>query len=240
MTDRDEIQHFAQNAAAQVDGTCLVTLGGSRAYGTDRPGSDLDLSGVYIAPLTEVLGLSPPSKAHRFADRDVTFFELAHFCKLAAAANPTILEMLWGPRLIETLHGAMLFVRRDLFLSRRVRHTYGGYAIQQLRKAKKGSGGSRGRGHFEREKFLMHTLRLAEAGLHAVRTGEIMVQVPDPEGLWARARRPVDDVEADVMGIVSQMDESIETSPLPPGPDVDQINALLYEIRMDTRVKDAA
>lgn len=231
--DDATIVRFAQSAAEQVPGTVLVTLAGSRAYGTHRPGSDLDLSGVYVAPLSQVLGLAPPPKTRKLWDRDVTLFELSHFCKLAASANPTILEVLWGPALVRTLDGGRLRVRRRMFLSRRVVKTYGGYAIQQLRKAEAGSGGSRGREHFKREKFLMHTLRLAEAGLHVIRTGELLVKVPDPEDLWARASRPLERVTEDVMGVIARMDEEAPRSPLPECPDVDGIDRLLYEIRMD-------
>jgi predicted nucleotidyltransferase len=229
----DTIRYVAENAAKQVDGTALIALAGSRAYGTDRPGSDVDLAGVYVAPTRDVLSLNPPKGSHRFEDRDVVLHELHQFCKLAAAANPTILEILWGPELYKTLDGGRLRVRRDLFLSRRVAKTYGGYAIAQLRKADAGTGGSRGVEHFKREKFLMHTLRLAEAGLHAIKTGEVLVRVPDPERLWERARRPLEVVAAEVEQLVARMDALVNVCALPEHPNFDAINQLIYEIRMD-------
>lgn len=231
--DADPVLHAAKNAASQVPDACLVTLGGSRAYGTDRPGSDLDLSGVYVAPLRKVLALRGAEKSYRFPDRDVTFFELAHFCKLASSANPTILEMLWAPILFGTINGARLRVHRDLFLSKRVLRTYGGYAVSQLRKADAGSGGSRGVEHFKREKFLMHTLRLLDTGVAILRTGEVPVRVADPDALWDRARRPLEAVAAEADVLLRDMDAAAAASALPDEPDHDAIDRMVYEIRTE-------
>lgn len=229
----ETIQHFAENAAEQVPGCALVTLGGSRAFGTDHPGSDLDLTGFYVAPTKNVLSLQGVQSSYRFEDRDVVLYELSQLCKLAASANPTVLEILWGKALYKTIDGARLQLRRRMFLSRRAAKTYGGYALAQLAKAERGTGGSRGRGHYERDKFLLHTLRLADAGLHVVTTGYVQVAVPDPEGLKARAKQPLDKIEAEVLAIVERMDEALSDSPLPEEPDWDKINETIYEIRME-------
>lgn len=70
---------------------------------------------------------------------DVCLFSLPKLVKLAAANNPNILELLFlDPREVlyadETWH--RLAERRQLFLSRRCRHTYAGYAHSQLKRIK--------------------------------------------------------------------------------------------------------
>lgn len=235
------LQRAADTAAAQVDGIALVTLSGSRAYGTNRPGSDLDLAGVYVAPTRDVLSLQGAKKTHKLPDRDATFHEMSHFCKLAAAANPTILEVLWSPVLVMGEHGKRLRATRQAFLSKRVVNTYGGYAVSQLRKAEAGTGGARGVEHFKREKFLMHTLRLLDTGIAVLRTGEVPVQVPDPDALWERARRTFAEVRVEAEGLLLTLDKEAATSRLPEEPAWGAINRMIYDIRLSrtaTQVSD--
>lgn len=210
----------------------LLTVAGSHAYGTSRPGSDTDYRGVYLEPLDRVLSLSAPPQTFDRKDPDVTLYELAHFCKLAANANPTVLEVLWSPVVHEDEMGRALRDHRQMFLSRRARKTYGGYAVAQLRKAQAGTGGTRGVAHLKREKFFLHTLRLLHAGTHLLRTGAVRVEVEDPEGLWDLARRPVDVIVREAERLLAELDAAARQSPLPEHPNERVIDAFVYNARL--------
>jgi predicted nucleotidyltransferase len=218
----------AFNAPGQV---LLVALTGSYAYGLQRPESDVDFRGVYACSARDMLSLRPPPETVDRQHPDVTLHELRKFCRLAAAANPTVLEVLWAPMVLRTPAGDALVHHRRMFLSRRARQTYGGYARQQLIKAQRGSGGSRGVEHFKREKFLVHLLRLMDAGLHLLEHGEVMVRVPDPDGLRARAAAPLDEIAAHVAVMERAMDEALGSSPLPEHPDLDAVDDVMAAIR---------
>ncbi len=209
----------------------ILARTGSHAYGTARPDSDDDYRGVYLVPTRDLYRLRRPAASFDRLDPDVTLYEVSKFASLAAAANPTALEILWCEPLHLSPAGQMLRAHRQAFLSRRVLKTYRGYARHQLARAQAGTGGSRGQAHLRREKFLLHTIRLAEAGLHLLRTGEVQVRVPDPEGLWARARSGFDAVAVEFTDLDVRLAEAVACSPLPQDPDLDTIDELLIALR---------
>lgn len=211
----------------------LIALTGSRAHGTSRPDSDYDFKGFYVAPMERVLSIF--KKTEQVVDRkdpDIVFYELGHLARLAANANPTVLEILWSEPLWSRPIAEMLRMERGVFLgARRVRDAFGGYAVAQLRKAKAETGGSRGATHHQRLKFRLHTLRLAEAGCRVLRTGEVPVAVEDPERLWADAARDLDWLEARVSELLAEMDDLVSTTSLPENPDTEAIDRLVYRLR---------
>jgi predicted nucleotidyltransferase len=211
----------------------LLAVTGSRAYGTERPDSDWDYRGVFVRPTEDLLRLrGMPDNWDRGKGSDITLYELRKFCKLAADANPTILEVLWCDEFVRRDEVGDLLVRsRDLFLSRRISRTYGGYAMQQLKKGLKGTGGSRGVSHHKRRKAKLHTMRLLEAGIHALKTGEVMVRVPDPDRLWEMADWSWQKLEERFMLLDFGIKTEVNDSPLPEYPDYDAIDDLLLEIR---------
>jgi predicted nucleotidyltransferase len=230
---------FDDDWVSEVPGEVgLVALVGSHAYGTAREDSDLDFRGFYVAPTERFWDLNPPGETFDRKEPDLTLHEVGKFVKLAVAANPTVLEVLWAepcyvhPRADHFYNaGVILRAHRHTFLSRRLLKTYGGYAMQQLRKAEAGTGGSRGVQHFRREKFLLHTYRLMLAGTHALRTGDLKVAVDDPDALWEKARQPLDRIKEDFARLDREMLAAYERSPLPEHPPLDTINMLLRRIR---------
>jgi uncharacterized protein len=209
----------------------LFARTGSHAYGTQREDSDDDFRGVFVAPRRDLYRLKRPAETFDRQDPDVTLHELTKFCKLAASCNPTVLEVLWVEPLHASAIGRELIGARDLFLSRRAMQTYGGYARQQLERAVRGTGGSRGQQHFRREKFLLHTMRLLDTGLHLLRTGEVKVRVDDPTALWDRARQPLATVVEQFADLDSTLAQAVADSPLPVEPDWESIDVLLIRLR---------
>jgi uncharacterized protein len=144
--------------------TIFLTLAGSQAHGTARAGSDVDLRGVCLAPLSVRLSLfrafeqyegelpEPLAKAvlpriegHPTASRaldiktECVIFDIANFVGLCAAANPNALEILFADErdwLFELPAWRRLHDERRRFLTKKVQQTFHGYAMAQLKKIK--------------------------------------------------------------------------------------------------------
>lgn len=110
---------------------------GSQAYGTSTPTSDIDIKGVYIQPLKEVLGFSYSPQIE--VTKDECYFEVKRFLELLSTANPTMLELLFLPeKCVKITTGTFELIKqqRDLFVTKKCLNSFGGYAIQQIQKAK--------------------------------------------------------------------------------------------------------
>jgi predicted nucleotidyltransferase len=122
----------------EISTTTLIyeTLHGSRAYGLEREGSDTDVKGVIVGPAIWYHGFLE-SKEHVELSADHVWFEIRKFMRLAAAANPTILELLFtdaSDHMKVTAAGRRLLDARDSFLSLKVAETFNGYAVGQLKR----------------------------------------------------------------------------------------------------------
>ncbi len=109
---------------------------GSRAYGTDLPTSDHDLRGVFILPKAQFYGIKdiPQLSDER---NDIVYYELRRFFDLLAKNNPNVLELLAMPEdCVQFRHPLFERIKPELFLSKRCRNTFAGYAISQIQKAR--------------------------------------------------------------------------------------------------------
>jgi hypothetical protein len=109
---------------------------GSRAFGLDTAHSDIDVRGIIVGPAGWYHGfLESPEQIELSSEH--TLYDVRKFFLLAAAANPTALELLWADPAhlrILTAAGRRLLDSRHRFLSRRVEDTFSGYAMSQLRR----------------------------------------------------------------------------------------------------------
>lgn len=120
-----------------ADRTILLVVHGSRAYGTNRPDSDYDYRGIAVPPRQYRDGFVGKFEQAHSDVPDATVFELRKFMALCAECNPNVIEMLWvaaQDRLLCTPAGQLLVDARRLFLSRKARYTFGGYALAQLKR----------------------------------------------------------------------------------------------------------
>lgn len=117
---------------------CLLyeCLAGSRAYGTDLPGSDTDLRGVFVAPIGIFYGLDPVEQLSA-EDQDEIYYEIGRFISLLCRNNPTVIEILFaGPELTRHQHPLWSRIDPRLVLSKWCLHSFAGYAVSQVNKAR--------------------------------------------------------------------------------------------------------
>jgi len=118
------------------DNTIHRIVAGSHLYGTNRPGSDVDVRGVCLAPPETLIGLSE-FKQYQKEGEDWVIYELRRFCSLALNANPNILDLLMAPEdtwKIWDKRWGIIYENRQAFLSQKVRYTFSGYAVSQLKR----------------------------------------------------------------------------------------------------------
>lgn len=119
--------------------TIFLTKHGSTAYGTALPTSDVDVRGVAVPPLEYYLGYAKRFEQAQFKEPDMVVYEVQKFFKLCADCNPNCLEILYTDpqhHFVTTVYGNLLLKNRDLFLSKKARHTFSGYAMSQLKRLK--------------------------------------------------------------------------------------------------------
>ena len=122
------------------DNIILLTLGGSKAYGTnvDTPEhtSDTDIRGIALNSKREIL-LRQDFEQIVDVTTDTTVYSFNKIIDLLSKTNPNTIEMLGcepEQYLKLTNIGEELIENRHMFLSKIAVHTFGGYANAQLRR----------------------------------------------------------------------------------------------------------
>jgi predicted nucleotidyltransferase len=115
-----------------------LVVRGSHAYGTNVPTSDIDYAGVFIQSLDDILGLKYKEQVNDDSN-DTVIYELRRFLSLLGTNNPTVLELLNTPEdCIIYKDPAFDFIleNREKFITKLCANSFGGYAKQQISKAK--------------------------------------------------------------------------------------------------------
>lgn len=126
---------FGESAERPVGwpGTSVIfeTIHGSRAYGLATEASDTDLSGVFVpAPLALHGFREAPDQVEPSAER--VLYEIRKFFRLAAACNPTVIEILFtdaADHVTVSAEGRRVLDRRSEFLSRLAGDSFGKYGL---------------------------------------------------------------------------------------------------------------
>jgi hypothetical protein len=149
---------------------------GSRAFGLATEDSDEDRRGVFLPPAEWTWSLFKPPEQVEVTTEGVeeVDWEIEKFVRLAFQANPNILETLWSPVVLHAdVVGQELRAMRGAFLSRHLFKTYSGYVLSQFHLMQYGHE----RTATYKAKHAMHLIRLLYSGIHALRTGDILVDV---------------------------------------------------------------
>ena len=118
--------------------TIFHAIIGSHAYGLNDEFSDIDYRGVAIAPNDYYLGMYN-FEQHETKEPDSTIFDIKKFFKLASDCNPNICEFFFLPEeciLTSEPEWKAILEYRDIFLSKKAKFTYSGYAYSQLKRIK--------------------------------------------------------------------------------------------------------
>lgn len=134
----DYIKFLNQDISWIKTRTCYLALSGSRSHGTFTETSDYDYRGFCIPTKEYYLGTRIFEQAE-LSEPDTVIYEIRKFIRLAADANPNCLESLFvEPE--DIIHvskfGEEILSNRELFISKKVKHTMCGYAYSQLSRLK--------------------------------------------------------------------------------------------------------
>lgn len=114
----------------------LKVIVGSQSHGTATPESDIDIKGIYMQSIDDLITFN--YKPQIEVNKDEMYWEVQRFLQLAQTANPSVLEILFTPDdcILETSpQFELIKEHRDKFLTKKCLHSFGGYVRAQLTKA---------------------------------------------------------------------------------------------------------
>ncbi|MFN7924959.1 MAG: nucleotidyltransferase domain-containing protein [Bryobacteraceae bacterium] len=206
---------------------CIV---GSRAYGLDQEGSDVDRRGFFLPPADWHWSLAGvPGQIE--SDQEECYWEIEKFIRLALKANPNVLECLYSP-LIEacTPLAQELIAMHEIFLSRHVHRTYNSYVLSQFKKLEQDLRNN----HALRWKHVMHLIRLLLSGVTVLREGFVPLRVDGYREQLLAIRRgevPWEKVESWRLQLHRELDDALAGTSLPEHPDYARANEFLLRAR---------
>ena len=235
-------------------------ISGSHAYGLANKNSDVDIRGVLSTPQEYIFGLNnfeqwTPSSV------DVCFYSLKKFFELLLKNNVHALEMAWmDKRSANYIHPIFQKVlnNKEIFMSKRIGYTCGGYAFQQVKLMFVKKANNSGRQELIQKfgcdlKMATHAIRILRMGTEALNTGKLNVFREDAEELLEIKNGKYKLHELAVLGqnekgqqvlvdgfLKQQFDKfnlALENSTLPKEPNFDEINNLLILLQRELYVK---
>lgn len=133
----------------------LLGLGGSYSYGTSNENSDIDVRGAALNTARDIL-LKRDFEQVVDTPTDTTVYSFDKLIGLLTNCNPNTIELL-GLKPEHYLYvgkaGRQLLDNKEIFLSQRAAHSFGGYANQQLRRLENGSARAQNQ-HFREQHML--------------------------------------------------------------------------------------
>lgn len=216
-----------------------VTLGGSHAYGLNDKESDFDVRGFYLLTREEVL-LGEDLDCIRDAPVDATFYSYPRFIYFLRKANPTSIEWLGLDDDSILYEGSMAKRVRDnadLFLTKEIGKTFGGFADQLtyiLRRPLKSEEADRNYAIRKRSKGMCHLIRIYKMGteilngegVHTKRSSDHNLLMSIKQGEWLDGLKPSDLFFELASSLKYDFEESWKNSELPERCDVEKIKHL--------------
>lgn len=141
MTQIKEALHspeyaFLKDNSSLNSNIILLGLGGSHAYGTNTPDSDLDIRGIATNRIENIL-IGQDFEQIVDVPTDTVVYSVEKMFKLLTSCNPNTIEIL-GLKPDHYLYlsdaGKLLLENRKLFLSQIAIYSFAGYATSQLRR----------------------------------------------------------------------------------------------------------
>lgn len=229
----------------------LCGITGSHYYGFASPDSDLDLKGIHLAPIRQLLGLGRPpetfDRIEAFEGRecDITLTEARSALDLLLRGNGNMLERVMTPyQLVDTAELAELRALALAGLSRRFFRHYQGFFRGTCREHE--------RAERPTAKGLLYAYRVALTGIHLLRTGELVADLREtaPQHGYEGAIELIAIKQAGIehgavtaeidarhreawARLASDLEEAHATSPLPEQPaNAAEVSEWLCELRL--------
>jgi predicted nucleotidyltransferase len=115
-----------------------LVIRGSHAYGTNVETSDTDYAGVFIQSMEDILGNKYTEQINDDTN-DTVIYEIRRFLELLGSNNPTVLELLNTPEdciIYKDPAFDLIINDKEKFITKICAKSFGGYAKQQISKAK--------------------------------------------------------------------------------------------------------
>lgn len=213
---------------------------------------DVDLMGVYLAPVEYYVGLGLGRRIYRksiekFVGKyDAVHYELRKFVNLLIKSNPNVLSLLWlreNHYIKQTEYSKLLVEKRNLFVSKLAYQSFTGYAYAQLKRmeraATEGYMGEKRKQLVEKYgydcKNAAHCIRLLKMGMEFLTTGELNVFRDDAPylleiktGKWS-----LDQVKKEAERLFHLADEAYIRSKLPNKPNIPAIEKIVMDIILE-------
>lgn len=225
-------------AAARERDLLFATVSGAHLYGFPSRDSDIDLRGVHLLPLRDVLGVDEVAETHDRTwehdgvEMDLVTHDLAKFARLLMRPNGYVLEQLLSPLVAHTtpIHTALVDLAPRLLTRHHARH-YRGFAKTQWRRFEKTG----------EIKALLYTFRVLLTGIHLMRAHEVLAHLPsltEAQPAEAPAFLPtlIAAKSAAEHGLLSTLPDAPSTTRL--AADVAALHATLDAAESETRLPD--
>ena len=134
---REELLKLIEQKSPGAKPLYLV-IRGSHAYGTNIETSDTDYSGIFIQSMDDILGNKYIEQINDDSN-DTVVYEIRRFLELLGTNNPTVLELLNTPEdcvIYKDPIFDLILNDREKFITKICAKSLGGYAKQQISKAK--------------------------------------------------------------------------------------------------------
>jgi len=121
-----------------------VAITGSHAYGMQTSESDYDIMGLYLPPEDYILGMlkNEQIEIKEKADNvEGMLFSFQKWYHLMVQQNPNVIELLWHHPSMYVYKDSVVWPKliavRNQLLSKKLKHSFGGYAFAQLNRLNK-------------------------------------------------------------------------------------------------------
>lgn len=153
----------------------FATVSGAHLYGFPSRDSDVDLRGVHLVPIGDLVGLSRPGETvsrmwgRDGVEMDLVTHDVAKFARLLLRPNGYVLEQLLSPLVAHStaFHAELVELAPRLATSGHGGH-YRGFAATQWRLFGKSG----------QLKPLLYTYRTLLTGIHLMQSGEVLAHLP--------------------------------------------------------------
>ncbi|MDX3096965.1 nucleotidyltransferase domain-containing protein [Streptomyces sp. ME01-24h] len=210
----------------------FATVSGAHLYGFPSRDSDVDLRGVHLLPLADLIGLREGEETQtrmweqEGLELDLVTHDLLKFARLMLRRNGYVLEQLLSPLVVHTsaVHAQLADLAPGVITGHHAHH-YRGFARTQWELYEKTG----------ELKPLLYTFRVLLTGIHLMRTGTVEAHLPtllDHVTAPGYVSELIQEKAAAEHGLAMDLD------PRRVSADVGALHAALDDAQRDTRLPD--